>query len=286
MAHESIILELRSSSDWDGVTATALSRDDATVVGKRYFKFDLSGAHGYLEADLGGLFSPVSAKLVGIAYSSWNPMSRARVIAPDGAFRQEISLKPDVQYVVMQPHDTLAFFTTGSRKPVYLTVNELNEADAVTWGLQHQPYGMPTRFRIVRQTAVAFAANAGSVWTPSFAYDDGNGLLIATDDGTGMIPASQLCHYPSFQDCYVTVRFAGATNNSKVHLVDGLTRRTQLIESSLDDVTWSKVFSISHDDGIALEATAAGGVTTMVCDIRATPVAPGDQLRGRYERGL
>ena len=79
MAHESIILELRSSSDWDGVTATALSRDDATVVGKRYFKFDLSGAHGYLEADLGGLFSPVSAKLVGIAYSSWNPMSRARV---------------------------------------------------------------------------------------------------------------------------------------------------------------------------------------------------------------
>ena len=79
MAHESIILELRSSSDWDGVTATALSRDNATVIGKRYFKFDLSGAHGYLEADLGGLFSPVSAKLVGIAYSSWNPISRARV---------------------------------------------------------------------------------------------------------------------------------------------------------------------------------------------------------------
>ena len=85
----------------------------------------------------------------------------------------------------------------------------------------------------------------------------------------------------------MTLRYAGSAADGHVHIVDNLTRKSRVLHpAGLKDVHWSQVLYVSHDDGIALEATPAGGVTTMVCDIRATPVAPGDQLRGRYERGL
>jgi hypothetical protein len=87
MAKESIILELNTETDWDGASLTDLNRDDAIVTGQRYYKFNIAGPHGVLAADLGGLFSPVSAKLVGIATSSWNPESKARVIASDATAR-------------------------------------------------------------------------------------------------------------------------------------------------------------------------------------------------------
>jgi len=286
MALEAIILELNADSDWDGMSTTALSRDDAVVTGQRYYQFNISGAHGIIGADLGGLFSPVSAKLIGVANSSWNPQSKARVLTPDGTFRQEITLKPTVQYLVMYPNDRLGFLTVEGRGPIYVSANEMNEADAIAWGLRHEPFVMPTRFRIIRQAAASFVLSTGTLWKPSFSYNQSSGVLSADDDGNGMIPSGSLCLYPRFQSCYVSVRFAGAKDNSKVHLVENITRRTHIVEASLNDVKWSKVFRVGHDDGIALEATAAAGVTTMVCDIEASLVHPGDQLRGRFERGL
>ena len=53
----------------------------------------------------------------------------------------------------------------------------------------------------------------------------------------------------------------------------------------MTDVKWSKVQFISHDDGIALEATAALAGQTMVCDIELALVHPGNRLCGRYQGG-
>lgn len=288
MSKESIILELNTETDWDGASPTTLSRDDAVVTGQRYYKFNVTGPHGVIAPDLGGLFSPVSAKLIGIAYSSWNPESKARVIAsdPTGSFRQEITLKPAIQHVMLYPGDGLAFLTKdGGRGQVVLSVNEMNEADSVQWGLQHESYVMPTRFRIIRDTGTAFASNLPTTWIPSFTYDADTGILTTRDNGTGTIPAHALSLYPRFQGCYITVRYAGHNNDGKLHMVDNLTRKAWVAESAMSDVRWSKVQFVSHDDGIALEATPAVVGQIMVCDLEVAAVHPGNRLAGRFAEG-
>lgn len=287
MSKESIVCELNADSDWDGTTLINLNRDTAIATNQRYFKFAISGPHGQIGADIGGLFSATSPKLVGIAGSSWNPEAKARVISSDatGSFRQEITLKPTIQFLVMYPGDKIAFLTQEARGQLVLVVNELNESEAVNWGRGHEPFVLPTRFRIIRRTGVAFAPNLNTVWQPNFNFDPNTGLLIAEDDSTGMIPSSSLCLYPRWQGCYVTIRYAGHNNNGKFHLVDNVTRRSWVAESGMTDVKWSKVQFISHDDGIALEATAALAGQTMVCDIELALVHPGNRLCGRYQGG-
>lgn len=288
MAKESIILELNTETDWDGVSLAALNRDDAIVTGQRYYKFNVTGPHGVLAPDLGGLFSPVSAKLIGIASSSWNPESKARVIAsdPTGSFRQEITLKPAIQHVMVYPGDRLALLTKDlGRGQIVLSVNEMTEADSVQWGLQHEGYVMPTRFRIVRETGTAFAPSLATTWQPAFAYDPNTGLMIANDNGLGVIPAYALTLYPRFQGCYVSIRYAGSNTDGKLHMVDNPTRKSWVAESAMADVKWSKVQFISHDDGIALEATPAVAGQIMVCDIEVALVHPGNRLAGRFAGG-
>jgi len=289
MANESLTVELNTETDWDGVSLANFNRDAAIVTGKRYYKVDIVGPHGVLAADLGGLLSPVAVKLVGIASSSWNPESKARVMASDatGSFRQEITLKPAIQYVVVYPGDRLSFLTKdGGRVQIVLNINEMNEENSVEWGLRHEPYMMPTRFRIIRDTGVAFAPNLGTVWQPNFIYDANAGLLVATENGTGVIPSTSLCLYPRFQGCYVTIRYAGHNNNGKLHMVDNVTRKSWQAEVGMTDVKWSKVQFVSHDDGIALEGTAAVAGQPMVCDIEIALVHPGNRLCGRYQGGL
>ena len=289
MATEALTLELNTETDWDGASLTTLSRDAATVTGQRYYKWNLTGPHGVLAPDLGGLFSPVSVKLVGIAYSSWNPESKGRVLASDatGSFRQELTLKPTIQYITMYPNDRLALLTRdGGRGQIVLVVNELSEQEAVAWGLGHGPFCMPTRFRIVRATGTAFAPNLATGWQPAFTYDPTTGILVATDDNTGVIPSTSLCLYPRFQGCYVTIRYAGSNADGKLHIVDNPTRKSWVADTAMVDVKWSTVQFISHDDGIALEATPAVAGQKLVCDIEVALVHPGNRLAGRYQGGL
>ena len=288
MAKESIILELNTETPWDGVSPTNLNRDDAIVTGQRYYKHNIAGPHGLIGPEMGGLFAAFSAKIVGIAISSWNPENKARIICPDalGTYRQEITLKPEIQYVVMYPGDKLALFTQGAREQVFLSVNEMTEQDAVTWSLGHGPTSMPTRFRIIRTTGAAFVANPGALWQPNFVHDPATGLLVATEDATGMLPANSLCLYPRFQGCYVSIRYAGSSGNGKLHIVDNLTRKTWQAETAMTDVKWSRVQFVSHDDGIALEATAGIVGQPMVCDIELALVHPGNRLSGRFQGGL
>jgi hypothetical protein len=54
----------------------------------------------------------------------------------------------------------------------------------------------------------------------------------------------------------------------------------------MPDVKWSHVQFISHDDGIALEATAGVAGQPLVCDIEVALVHPGNRLAGRYQGGM
>jgi hypothetical protein len=289
MANESFTVEMNTEADWDGASLANFNRDAAIVTGKRYYKVDIVGPHGILAADLGGLLSPVAVKLVGIASSSWNPESKARVVASDAtsSFRQEITLKPAIQYVVLYPGDRLSFLTKdGGRVQIVLNINEMNEQDAIEWGLRHEPYVMPTRFRIIRQAGAAFAPNLVTTWQPNFAYDANTGILTVADNSTGVIPATSLCLYPRWQGCYVSIRYAGSSGDGKLHMVDGLTHKSWVADTAMVDVKWSTVQFVSHDDGIALEATAAVAGQPMVCDIEVALVHPGNRLCGRYQGGL
>ncbi len=285
---EAIILELNSDSDWDGTSPFALNRDAAEVINQRYYKFTVSGPHGMLAADLGGLFSPTSVKLVGIAYNFANPTAKARVIAsdPTGAFRQEITLKPTVQFVTLYPGDKLSLLTKDIRVQIVLVVNEMSESDSLTWGLSHGPFIVPTRFRIIRQTGTAFAPNLPTAWQPNFAFNVGTGLMTVADDGTGAIPSSSLCLYPRSQGCYVSLRYAGSNADGKVHVVDNETRKSWIAETALADVKWSKVQYLGADDLLALEATPAAAGQKMVCDIEIAPIEVDSRLRARFAGGF
>lgn len=284
---ESIILELNSATDWDGTTPTILRRDDGVVTGQRYYKFDIEGPHGLLAPDFGGLFSPVSVKLVGIAYSAWNPAAKARVIASDatGIYRQEITLKPEVQFVTMFPNDRLALLTTDTAVQVVLVVNELSEAESITWGLRHEPSPVTTRFRIIRTDGAAFAPGLTLQWQPEFVYDPTRGLMVAVDDGAGVIPSTSLCLFPRSRGCYVSVRYAGSNSDGKLHMHDRETNKSWIAETALADVRWSKVQYICNDDGLALEATPGVAGSKMVCDIEVAPVEIESRLRARYMGG-
>jgi hypothetical protein len=289
MAKESIILELNAETDWDGASLTTLNRDDAIVTGQRYYKFNIAGPHGILAPDLGGLFSPVSAKLIGVGYSSWNPESRGRVIASDatGSFRQEIMLKPTIQYVVVYPGDRLSFLTKdGGRGQIVLVVNELTEEQMAQWGVGHEPFVLPTRFRIIRETGTAFAPSLNNVWQPVFTYDPNTGLMVATDNGIGVIPSTVLGQYPRFLGCYVSIRYAGSNADGELQIVENTTRKAWIAETAMADVKWSAVQYISHDDNIALKATAANAGQRMVCDIELSLCQSESRLRGRYAGGL
>jgi len=287
MATESIILELNTESDWDGVSATTLNRDDAVVTGQRYYKFTVTGPHGILPADLGGLFSATSVKLIGVAHNFRNPGAKARVIASDAlnSVRQEVTLRPDVQFITLFPGDRLALLTKDTRVQVVLVVNEMNEAESVRWGLGHEPTATPTRFRIIRQTGVAFAPALGTVWQPVFTYDSANSVMVAVDDGTGAIPSTSLCLGPRHEGYYVSLRYAGSNADGKVHIVDNETRKAWVADTALADVKWSKVQYIANDDNIALEATAAVAGQKVVCDIEVAPVTVDSRLRARYLGG-
>ena len=289
MSKENIVLELNTESDWDGTSLTALHRDAAAVTGQRYYAFNITGPHGYLESDFGGLFSPTTVKIVGVSFGSWNPANKGRVFgtSPTNGLRQEFTLKPAFQFVVLQPGDRLAFHTVGDpRGQLFLSINEQTESDAMAWGMAHEPFELSPRFRIIRQSGAAFQASPTNTWQPNFAFDPSTNLMVATDDGTGAIPASSLFLYPRFQGCYITVRYAGSSGNGRLHIVDSMTRKTWVAQQNIPDVQWSKVQYVSHDDSIALQALPAVAGELMVADIEISRVFPGNRLAARYQNNL
>jgi len=145
---------------------------------------------------------------------------------------------------------------------------------------------LPTRFRIIRETGTAFAPSLNNVWQPVFTYDSSTGLMVATDNGIGVIPSTVLGQYPRFLGCYVSIRYAGSNADGELQIVENTTRKAWIAETAMADVKWSAVQYISHDDHIALKATAANAGQRMVCDIELSLCQSESRLRGRYAGGL
>jgi hypothetical protein len=244
MASEAIILELNADSDWDGVSPTALNRDDALVTGQRYYKFNVTGPHGILPADLGGLFSATSVKLIGIAHNFRNPGGQGAGdrVRTGSSVRQEITLRPDVQFVTLFPGDRLALLTKDTRVQIVLVVNEMNEAESVRWGLAHHPPRRRPAFGSSARRGSAFAPNAlTSAGSPSSPTTSPPAVMVALDDGTGVIPRRRSASTRAHEGCYVSLRYAGSNADGKVHIVDPETRKSWIAETALPDVKWSKV---------------------------------------------
>ena len=290
MSSEPLTFRIDKEGDFDGVTPMTLTRGDFQVTGQRYFIKSLGGAAGQIPGDFFGLFTDLTPKLVGIASSSWNPMSVARVVSkedPD-VFREEVDLTPRMTHVAMFPGDRLAIYTRdGSRVCIQLVVTELAESEHVNLALQTPPEAYWRRFRIIRGDGGGFNHQPlNATWEPDWTWDTPTNMLIANEAVNGVIPARDLCMYPRFQGCYVSVRYSGiGAGNGELYIVDGHLREANQAQADIKNAAWSKSFFVSHDDLIGLfTPPPAGG--TVVCDLELVRVQPGDRLRGRYERGL
>ena len=281
-------IKLTSVVNFNGTTPIALSRANLTVDGQRLYTGAVPAAGGVIDSDFFGLFAPQSPKLVGVALSSNNPLSLARVLDPSGRTRQEVNLTQEFQYVLLHGRDRLAVL---SNEPVAavtapielsLVVNELSEGDHMRWAVAHPPAPIHTRLRIIRNHG-AFVKVLTGTWLPAFAWDDGGALLAVTDDATnGPIPISALSPFPRRLGTLLSIRYAGSTGNGKLHIVQNTSRAAWVAQSAIPDCRWSSVQYAAHDDLIAFEASPAAGGGPLVVDIELVRVEPGDRLRGRF----
>lgn len=289
---EVTFIKLTKNGDFDGATPLEVTPDQFTVSNRRVYAFAIPDDQdaGFISADLFQLFSPTSPKLVGIAFSTNNPRSTAKVRDSVNNVRQVVNLRTDFQYVVMQGNDRLTIETEEStvvgESPVelWLAVNELNEHESIEWALRHPPEHIHTHFRIIRQNANFTLSAGGAVWQPNWRWLSGSEVLEVADNAqNGPIPLTSLGLFPRVYGAFVAIRYAGSNNDGKLIVVESTTRATLEAESALTDGKWSKVQYLSHEDMLGLSATRVG--VPLVVDIEIVRVEPQDRLRARYAAG-
>lgn len=280
---------LRSTSNYDGTSTITLARDrDLVAANGLVYVANVAGPAGIIPADFWGIFSAERPKLVGVAFSSSNPRSVARVVSVAGRVRDEINLRPDFQYVTMHGQDQLLVFTAegsplaGTSNELHLEVNEVSEADHTAWALAHPPTRIHTRYKLIRQAA--FVENSMiPPFLPAFTWDSIAQMFTSTDAANGPIPIAALSPFSRGYGALVSVRYSNSNSNGKVVTVEGASRSTYSLQMAIPNGRWSRVFYASHDDMICLSATPSAGMPMIVCDIETVAVEPADRLRGRYE---
>jgi hypothetical protein len=280
---------LRSTSNYDGTSTIMLARDrDLVAANGLVYIANVTGPAGIIPADFWGIFSAERPKLVGVAFSSSNPRSVARVISVAGRVRDEINLRPDFQYVTMHGQDQLSVSTAegspaaGTSNELHLEVNEVSEADHTAWALAHPPTRIHTRFKLTRQAPFGEDATAPP-FAPAFFWDPAARMFRSTDATDGPIPIAALSPFSHGFGALVSIRYSNSNNDGRVITVEGTTRSRYILQSAIPNGRWSRVFYASHDDMICLAATPFAGNPTIVCDIETVAVEPADRLRGRYE---
>ncbi len=293
MSAEPFKITMTKEGDFDGLTPMEFERSSFSVQGQKIYSRTIEGPAGLIDEDFFGLLSGASAKVVGIAGSTWNPMSVARVLTSGSGepFRQEVQLTPEMTHVVLFPGDKLAIRTAGEGRPiVHLVINDLSESEHVSMALQRDLGPHATRFRLIKDDNTGFSPNlGGSDQEPNFTWDPASNIMEARVQTSGKIPARLFCTYPKHQGCFASVRVAGGNSPgaSEIYLVEAQRNGAIVAEGSLPDMQWSKVLYLSHDDKIAFGTqTPAGGIPEVVIDIELVRVEPGDRLRGRYAQGL
>lgn len=293
MAAEPYKFTLSKEGDFDGLTPMTFERSSFAVEGKRIFSRSIDGPAGLVGSDFFGLLSGASPKVVGISGSTWNPTSVARVLTSSAGepFRQEVQLTPEMTHVVLFPGDKLAVLTNGEGRPViHIVVNDLSESEHLAMALTRDLGPHATRFRLIKDDNSGFAPGInGPDQSPPFVWDPATNIMVARIQTSGRIPARHFCMYPKHQGCVASVRVAGGNDPgaSEIYLIEGQRSGAALFQGDLPDMQWSKVLYLSHDDKIGFGTqTPGGGVPEVVIDIELVRVAPGDCLRGRYDRNL
>ncbi|MBK8260015.1 MAG: hypothetical protein IPK80_01605 [Nannocystis sp.] len=194
---------------------------------------------------------------------------------------------PQMVHVPIYPGDRLAIYTQdGGRVCIQMVVTELAESEHVSLALRTPPEPQWRRFRLIRSGSGGFNhLPLVNNYSPPFTWSPGLSMLVTDTLGDGPIPARDLCMYPTFQGCYVSVRYAGINADAQLHIVDGHLRDSAALQTDIKPMRWSKVFFVSHDDLLGLWSPAPV-VDTVVCDIELVRVQPGDRLRGRYANDL
>jgi len=281
-------IRLTKSGDFNGATPIPLTRDDFTVSGQRNYSALLAGPAGVIDASFFGLFSPDSAKAVGVAFSSANPRSVVAILDPSGRPREQVNLRPYFQYILLHPGERLGVLSSESTPAeavtveLTLAVNELSEAQHLQWALTRPPLDCHTRLRIVRRGD--FIPSFGApLFVPAFTWNPGNNVLEANDsDNQGPIPIAALSPFARQYGSLLSIRYSNSNNDGKVFLVEHHTRARYQAQDALPSCCWSRVQYAAHDDLIALAATASPAGGELIVDIEVIRVEPGDRLRGRF----
>ncbi len=292
MAAEPITIIITAQVDFDGMTPFPFTRSDFSNPPNSYvYSITTDGVYGLVDSTMFGLLNGERPKLVGISANVDHPFALGRVIPRDSNtvdnFRKEVTLGPEVRYVVMYPGDKLALKTDYGRQPtITLVVNELSEADHLKFALSHQAEPRLRRFRIVRNAPTGFklGLNKG-LWRPAF-VQNGDHVLVATEVDRGIIPLSSFCLFPQYEGCLIQARFANIQDKGHIHIVEPLVQSHHTI-GGVGNMEWSKVAKVSHDDGIAIRSSdpdSAGDV--VIVDIIVERVHPGALLQGLYDRGM
>jgi len=283
-------LIIESEVDLDGTTAFTQSLDDFTRVGRSLYLLELTEPFGTINGELFGTTSIPSTKVVGVSTLNYNPGSVVRVI-PQGhgqdQYREQVNITPAMQYVVMYAGDSLSIVTQdGGRTVVCITVNQMNEAQAIDHAIAHPRAPTSKRFRLIRNDGTAFITGFGSPsWRPNFVWSAASQLMTATEVDAGPIPVDIFCTYPKFERCLLRVRVANSDTDSALHVWEPVTGNSAVAQAALKNMIWSKVISVSHDDHIAVASGAPLTVNTVVCDIEVVRVEPAQGLIERFGFG-
>ena len=188
---EPYTIQLLNTTDFDGTTPISLTRDNLTVEEQRMYSGTLNGPSGIIPADIFGLFSPRAPKLVGIAFSSDNPMNAAQIQDASGRIREQLNLRTQMQYLLLHAGDRIAVLSKDGRCTLTLVVNELSESDHLQWALTRPPVQEHTRARLFRSAGAPFNfVKTDPTWFPNFTWD-GQQLYDVDEVNAAMKAASE-----------------------------------------------------------------------------------------------
>jgi hypothetical protein len=272
---EPIQIQLNKTSDYDGASIIALTRDNLVVVGGRQYTGTVSGPGGLIRGDFFGLFGGSTLKLVGVAGPSNNPQDVVRVLDSGQRIREQVPLTPGFKFVLMSPGDSLAVRTQDGDLSggvnITLQINELTEADHIALALRKPFVTAQRRFRIIRTIGSPFVNTPLAVnWSPNFIYEPVTNLLVARDNNNGPIPITALTLGQPNQAAFVSIRYGNPlAAGGNFFSVEGAGRTARAIDTLLTVAKWSQVARFAYDDLISLDCAenAVGGVLTVDIDV-------------------
>lgn len=278
---EPIIIELSSQAPWDGTTALEITRDDLASRGGRFYAATIE-AGGVIPADLFGLMSATSPKLVSIASTSESPYTVARVV-PFGTnvnvFREHLDLRPRFQTVFLSALDTLRIqsdpeLVAVTPHTITLVVNELNEAQALAIARRDlRPVDRTRRFRLLREDNSAWTLDPETVLDLDWSYDaPGSRYMTATTAAQGLVSIRSM-YDTRFEGVYAWVRFTGIAGGSgEIHQVDPRTKEQRAIETGITTLQWSSPIFLGYDDLIGFRTSVPPPDGTVSVEIELSHV--------------